>query len=152
MHAHLRDPGYEYKENIETGLRAAAAGGFTSVMCMPNTDPPVDNASTVKYIRNKADAAGLGKLYVAGAISKGLKGLELAEMGEMVSQGIIAVTDDGNPVMDSQLMRRALEYSRIFGIPVMAHEEDLALVGGGVMHEGLVSTTIGMKACPSAAE
>jgi dihydroorotase len=152
LHAHLRDPGYEYKETIETGLRAAAKGGFTSVLCMPNTDPPVDNASTVKYIRNKAAALNLGKLFVAGAISKGLKGQELAEMGEMVSQGVVAVTDDGRPVSDAQLMRRALEYSRIFGIPVMAHEEDLSLVGDGVMHEGLVSTIIGMKASPAAAE
>jgi len=152
MHAHLRDPGYEYKENIETGLRAAAKGGFTSVVCMPNTDPPVDNASTVKYIQNKAKRLSLGKLYIAGAVSKGLKGQELAEMGEMFAQGIIAVTDDGRPVSGAQLMRRALEYSRIFGIPVMAHEEDLSLVGDGVMHEGLVSTTLGMKASPAAAE
>jgi dihydroorotase len=152
LHAHLRDPGYEYKETIETGLRAAAKGGFTSVLCMPNTDPPVDNAATVKYIRNKAAALNLGKLFVAGAISKGLKGQELAEMGEMVAQGVVAVTDDGRPVSDAQLMRRALEYSRIFGIPVMAHEEDLSLVGDGVMHEGLVSTIIGMKASPAAAE
>lgn len=152
LHAHFRDPGYEYKETIETGLRAAAAGGYTSVVVMPNTDPPADTAATIQYMQERAADAGLGRLYVAGAISKKREGRELAEMGEMAAQGVVAVTDDGSGVADSQLMRRALEYSKIFNLPVMAHEEDMSLVAGGVMHEGLVSTTLGMKASPAAAE
>ena len=152
VHVHFREPGYEYKETIETGLQAAAAGGFTSVVCMPNTDPPADTASTVGYILEKAEDAQLGRLYVAGAISKGRKGKQLAEMGEMYKRGIVAVTDDGDGVVNPQLMRRVLEYSKIFNIPVMAHEEDPELFAGGVMHEGTVSTTMGMKAAPAAAE
>lgn len=152
IHVHFRDPGQEYKETIETGLRAAAAGGVTSVVVMPNTNPPADSAATVGYMLERAQAAGLGRLYVAGAISKGRAGKDLAEMGDMFAAGIVAVTDDGSGVADAQLMRRALEYSRIFKIPVMAHEEDADLAAGGVMHEGLVSTTIGLRGIPSAAE
>jgi len=152
IHVHFRDPGYEYKENLETGLRAAAAGGFTSVVCMPNTRPAVDNVSTVKYLREKAAAAGLGRLYVAGAVSKGRDGAELAEVGDMMREGIVAVTDDGSPVMNAQLMRRILEYTKIFGIAVMSHAEDKNLAGSGVMHEGLVSTKIGMRGIPAEAE
>lgn len=152
IHVHFRDPGYEYKENTESGLRAAAAGGFTSVVCMPNTRPAIDNISTVKYIVDKAMALGLGNLYVAGAISKGREGEELSEVGDMMREGIVAVTDDGSPVMNAQLMRRILEYTKIFGIPVMSHPEDKNLAGAGVVHEGLVSTRVGMRGIPAAAE
>jgi len=152
IHVHFRDPGYEYKETIESGLKAAAAGGFTSVVCMPNTRPPIDNKSVVKYIKDKAAAAGLGNIYIAGCISKGREGLELAEIGDMTNEGIVAVTDDGNPVMNAQLMRRALEYTKIFDIPVMSHSEDKNLAGAGVMNEGFVSTTLGLRGIPKAAE
>ncbi len=152
IHVHFRDPGYEYKENTESGLRAAAAGGFTSVVCMPNTRPAIDNISTVKYIVDKAKALGLGNLYVAGAISKGREGEELSEVGDMMREGIVAVTDDGSPVMNAQLMRRILEYTKIFGIPVMSHPEDKNLAGAGVVHEGLVSTRVGMRGIPAASE
>jgi dihydroorotase len=152
IHVHFRDPGYEYKEDIESGLRAAAAGGFTSVVVMPNTSPATDNASVVKYIKDKALAAGLGGLHVAGAISKGREGEKLAELGDMMSIGIAAVTDDGAPVMNAQLMRRMLEYTKMFGIPVMSHAEDKNLAGVGLIHEGLVSTTIGMRPIPAEAE
>ncbi|HOC93828.1 MAG TPA: dihydroorotase [bacterium] len=152
IHVHFRDPGYEYKENVATGLRAAAAGGFTSVVCMPNTKPDIDTKSVAKYVNDKARAAGLGRLFIAGAISKKREGAELAEIGDMMNEGIVAVTDDGNPVMNAQLMRRALEYTKMFGIPVMSHAEDKNLAGAGVMNEGMVSTTIGMRPIPKEAE
>jgi len=152
LHAHLREPGFEYKENLDSGLRAAVNGGFTGVVCMPNTDPAVDNKSVVKYLRERASGIGLARLYVAGAISQGRAGVELAEVGEMMEEGIVAVTDDGAPVMDSRLMRRAMEYSRIFSIPVMDHCEDRNLSAGGVMNEGLVSTMLGLGGIPSASE
>ncbi|HPI76844.1 MAG TPA: dihydroorotase [bacterium] len=152
IHVHFRDPGYEYKENVATGLRAASAGGFTSVVCMPNTKPDIDTKSVAKYVNDKARAAGLGRLFIAGAISKKREGAELAEIGDMMNEGIVAVTDDGNPVMNAQLMRRALEYTKMFGIPVMSHAEDKNLAGAGVMNEGMVSTTIGMRPIPKEAE
>lgn len=152
LHVHFRDPGYEYKEDIVSGLRAAAAGGFTSVVCMPNTRPAIDNASAVKYIKDKAAAAGLGRLYAAGAISQGRQGEKLSEVNDMMSEGIVAVTDDGSPVTNAQLMRRILEYTKMFGIPVMSHAEDINLASVGLMHEGYVSTVIGMRPIPAAAE
>ncbi|MEW6200702.1 MAG: dihydroorotase [bacterium] len=152
LHAHLREPGYEYKENLDSGLRAAVNGGFTSVVCMPNTNPAIDNRSVVKYLRERAAGIGLARLYIAGAISQGRAGKELAEIGEMMEERIVAVTDDGAPVMDSRLMRRAMEYSRIFSIPVMDHCEDRNLSAGGVMNEGLVSTMLGLSGIPAASE
>ncbi|MFH1538300.1 MAG: dihydroorotase [bacterium] len=152
LHAHLREPGFEYKENLVSGLRAAVRGGFTDVVCMPNTEPPVDNKSIVKYLLDRAKLIRLANLHVAGAISRGRAGEVLADIGEMAEQGIAAITDDGNSVMNARLMRRALEYSRIFGLPVMQHPEDTNLSAGGVMHEGLVSTTIGLSGIPAAAE
>ncbi len=152
MHVHLREPGYEYKENIDTGLKAAAAGGFTTIVCMPNTSPVVDTRSTVRFIKERAGAAGLGNLYVAGAASKGLEGRDMAEIGDMVAEGIVAVTDDGKSIADASLMRRVLEYIKMFDIPFMVHAESPELAGAGVMHEGLVATTIGMPGIPAQAE
>jgi len=152
IHVHLREPGYEYKETIATGSAAAVAGGFTSVCCMPNTKPVNDDPSITRFIRERGAAAGLARIYPIGAVSKGEEGQELAEIGEMVRQGAVAVSDDGRPVMNAELMRRALEYSRSFGVRVAAHEEDLNLAAGGSMHEGPVATRIGIRGIPSAAE
>ncbi len=152
LHVHLREPGYEYKETIDTGCRAAVTGGFTAVCCMPNTDPVNDNPSVTEYILSRAQDVGLARVYPVGAVSRGLEGHAMAEIGEMVEAGIVAVTDDGKPVANSRLMRRVLEYSRSFGIPVLAHEEDPELAAGGAMNEGEVSTLMGMQGIPSAAE
>lgn len=152
MHVHLREPGYEYKETIETGLKAAAAGGFTSVVCMPNTDPAIDTRSTVKYVKEQAEAAGLGRLFIAAAGTKGIAGREMSEIGDMAAEGIVAVTDDGKSIGGASMMRRVLEYISMFDLPYMVHAELAELAGGGVMHEGLVSTTIGMPGIPSQAE
>ncbi len=152
IHVHLREPGYEYKETIATGSAAAVAGGFTAVCCMPNTKPVNDDPSITRFIMERGAAVGLARIYPIGAVSKGEKGEELAEIGEMVRQGAVAVSDDGRPVMNAELMRRALEYSRSFEIPVAAHEEDLNLSAGGSMHEGPVATRIGIRGIPSAAE
>ncbi len=151
IHVHLREPGYEYKETIATGAAAAAAGGFTAVCCMPNTKPVNDDPSITRFIKERG-ASALVRVYPIGAVSKGEEGQELAEIGEMVRQGAVAVSDDGRPVMNAQLMRRALEYAQSFGIPVAAHEEDLDLSAGGSMHEGPVATRIGIRGIPSAAE
>lgn len=152
LHVHLREPGQEYKETVETGARAAVAGGFTSVVAMPNTRPVNDNASVTELVLARAAAAGLARVYPAGAISKGSAGEELAEYGELKAAGCVAVTDDGRPVSSPALMRRALEYARAFDLPVAVHEEELALVGKGVMHEGPASTRLGLKGIPAAAE
>lgn len=152
MHVHLRDPGLEYKEDIATGSRAAAAGGFTSVACMPNTKPVIDNKAVTSYILNKARNEALVNIFPVGAITQGSKGDTLAEMGEMKEAGCVAVSDDGKPVCNSELMRRALEYAKGIGIAVICHSEDLALVGEGVMNEGFVSTELGLKGIPWAAE
>jgi dihydroorotase len=152
IHVHLREPGFEHKENIETGCRAAVAGGFTAVCCMPNTDPVADDASVIRFIRERAEEVGLARVYPIGAVSKGQKGEELAEIGEMVRAGAVAISDDGRPVANAQLMRRALEYALSFNVPVAAHEEDPDLAAGGSMHEGVVSTRIGLHGIPSAAE
>ncbi|WP_183361880.1 dihydroorotase [Geomonas limicola] len=152
MHVHLRDPGLEYKEDIATGSRAAAAGGFTSLACMPNTKPVIDNKAVTSYILNKARNEALVNIFPVGAITQGSKGDTLAEMGEMKEAGCVAVSDDGKPVCNTELMRRALEYAKGVGIAVICHSEDLSLVGEGVMNEGYVSTELGLKGIPWAAE
>ncbi len=152
IHVHLREPGFEYKETVQTGTRAAAAGGFTSVACMANTDPVHDNRSVTGHIKSEAERWGYARVYPIGAISKGLLGQELAEIGEMVGAGAVAVSDDGKPVMNAELMRRALLYAQHFGIPVIQHAEDLHLSGKGVMHEGEWSTKLGLEGIPGSAE
>ncbi len=151
MHVHLREPGEEYKETIESGTRAAAAGGFTGVACMPNTKPVNDCQSVTRFILEKA-ANAYARVYPVGAISKGSAGDSLAEFGEMKEAGVVAVSDDGMPVLDSQLMRRALEYASNFALPVISHSEDLALSRNGVMNEGFLSTSMGLKGIPHVAE
>jgi dihydroorotase len=152
MHVHLREPGYEYKETIRTGTAAAVAGGFTSVACMANTDPVNDSGAVTSYILEQARMAGTAEVFPIGAVSVGLRGERLAEIGEMRRAGIVAVSDDGRPVTDGALMRRALEYCRMFDMPVIAHEEDLQLAAGGVMHEGVVALRLGLRGTPAAAE
>jgi dihydroorotase len=152
LHTHLREPGQEDLETVATGAAAAAAGGFTAVCAMPNTDPVADNQGVVGFIVRQAQRAGKARVYPIGAISVGQKGQQLAEFGEMVGAGAVAVSDDGKPVMSSHLMRTALEYARVFGIPVADHCEEMTLAQGGAMHEGLVSTRLGLKGIPSAAE
>lgn len=152
MHVHLRDPGLEYKEDIVSGSRAAAAGGFTSVACMPNTKPVNDNKAVATYIIAKAKSEGLVNVFPIGAITQGSHGERLSEMGELKEAGCVAVSDDGRPVINSELMRRALEYAKGMGIMVISHAEDLSLVGEGVMNEGFVSTELGLKGIPWAAE
>ncbi|MBT1071577.1 dihydroorotase [Pelotalea chapellei] len=152
MHVHLRDPGLEYKEDIISGTRAAVSGGFTSVCCMPNTKPAIDNKAIVSYIINKARTEGFCNVFPIGAITYGLQGDRMSEMGELKESGCVAVSDDGHPVANSELMRRALEYARGMGILVITHAEDLTLVGEGVMNEGFTSTEIGLKGIPRVAE
>jgi dihydroorotase len=152
MHVHLREPGHEHKEVIETGTRAAAAGGFTSVACMPNTDPVNDSLSVTEFIVSEARRRGVVNVFPIGSISKGGAGEELAEIGDMVRAGAVAVSDDGRPVSSSYLMRMALEYTRVFDIPVIDHCEDRSLAAGGVMNEGKTSTLLGLRGMPGAAE
>ncbi len=152
MHVHLREPGEEYKETIETGTAAAVAGGFGAVACMPNTQPVNDSAPVTEFIRRRAEQYGHCRVYPVGAVTKGLKGKELAEFGELRQAGAVAVTDDGRPVTDSLLMRRALEYARAFDLVVISHSEDLRLSEGGLMNEGAVSTRLGLRGIPAAAE
>ncbi len=152
IHVHLREPGQEYKETVRTGTMAAAAGGFTAVACMANTDPVNDNRSVTEHILLEARRHGFARVYPIGAISKGLAGQELAEIGEMVRTGARAVSDDGKPVMNAELMRRALLYAQHFGIPVIQHAEDLNLTGAGVMHEGEWSTRLGLPGIPGSSE
>jgi len=152
IHVHLREPGNEDEETVASGARAAAAGGFTAICSMPNTDPVTDNQAAVGFIVRQSGRAGLARVYPIGAVSLGQKGERLAEFGEMVGAGAVAVSDDGKPVASSHLMRTALEYARTFGIPVADHCEDPALASGGVMHEGLVATRLGLKGIPAAAE
>ncbi len=152
LHTHLREPGFEYKENVDTGVAAAIAGGFTTICCMPNTNPVNDNASVTELILERAKKAGKANILPVGAITRGLKGEELSEIGELISAGCVAISDDGMPVMNSLIMRRALEYAKIFGIPVIDHCEDLNLTDGGVMFEGAVSTALGLKGIPAASE
>jgi dihydroorotase len=152
LHCHLREPGQEYKETVATGLRAALAGGFTSVVAMPNTKPVNDNTAITELMLARAAAAGAARLYPVGCVSKGQNGEELAEFGELKTAGCVALSDDGKPVGSVALMRRALEYARAFGLPLAVHEEEMGLVGKGVMHEGPASTRLGLKGIPSAAE
>ncbi len=152
LHVHLREPGFEYKETIATGTAAAAAGGFTAVCAMANTDPVADDAPTVAFVVRRARETGRVRVHPIGAISKGLKGEELAEIGSMKAEGIVAVSDDGKGVQNASLMRRAMEYAGMFDLPVVTHSEDAGLAMGGVMNEGWVSTRLGLAGQPAAAE
>ncbi|PLY02874.1 MAG: dihydroorotase, partial [Desulfuromonas sp.] len=152
IHVHLRDPGLEYKEDIISGTRAAAAGGVTSVACMPNTSPVNDNRPVTRHIINKAKEQGSANVFPIGSVTKGMKGEVLAEMGEMLEAGCVGFSDDGLPVKDGEMMRRALEYASTFGAPVLTHAEDLSLVAGGSMNEGPVATELGLKGIPWVAE
>jgi dihydroorotase len=154
LHTHLREPGFEHKETIESGCGAAVAGGFTALCCMPDTDPdPVnDDPAVTAFIVKRAEQIGLAKVYPVGAASVGLKGDEMAEIGEMVRAGAVAISDDCKPVSNAQLVRRVLEYARSFDVPIAAHEEDLDLSAGGSMHEGGVSARIGLRGIPTSAE
>lgn len=152
IHVHLREPGYEWKETIKTGTSAAVAGGFTSVACMANTSPVNDEPYVTEYILRKAKTEGLCNVFPIGATSKGLKGDELANIGELKGAGCVAISDDGRPVMNADLMRRALEYASSFGITVISHAEDLTLAIGGAMNEGVMATRLGLKGIPNAAE
>jgi len=152
MHVHLREPGGEHKETIESGTRAAAAGGFTSVACMPNTDPWNDSLSVTEYIVAEARRRGVVNVFPVGCVSKGGRGEELAEIGDMVRSGAVAVSDDGRPVGNSYLLRMAMEYTKIFGIPLIDHCEDTMLSAQGVMNEGYYSTVLGLKGIPKTAE
>lgn len=152
MHVHLREPGEEYKETIASGTRAAAAGGFTAVACMPNTNPINDNQSVTSLILGKAAAEGSARVYPVGAISKNSKGTELAEYGELKKAGAVAVSDDGRPVANSQLMRRALEYSGNHNLLVISHAEEVSLSENGAMNEGPLSTRLGLRGIPTVAE
>jgi dihydroorotase len=152
MHVHLREPGFEYKETIATGARAAVAGGVTSLACMANTRPVNDCAAVTRYILERAEAAALAKVYPIGAVSVALEGQRLAEFAGMREAGIVGVSDDGMPVSDAELMRRALEYTKLFRMPVIAHAEDRTLAAGGVMHEGAVALRLGLRGIPAAAE
>ena len=152
IHVHLREPGQEHKETIATGTAAAVAGGFTAVACMPNTDPINDHASVTEFILKRAAEAGLARVYPIGAVSIGSKGDQLTEIGDLHKAGCVAITDDGRPVVTALLMRRAMEYATMFGIPVIDHCEDPSLKGDGVAHEGAVSGILGLKGIPGAAE
>ena len=152
MHVHLREPGREEDETIETGTRAALAGGFTSVACIPNTEPPIDTQAAVEFIHQKAARADTCNVFVVACASKNREGKELAEIGQLVEAGAVAFSDDGSPVYDAELMRRIFEYCRMFDKPFLAHEEVLELTAGGVMHEGLVSLVLGLTGMPAAGE
>ena len=152
IHVHLREPGQEYKEDVKSGTRAAAVGGFTAVASMPNTDPANDSRSVTEFIVGESRRAGYARVYPIGAVSKGQKGRELAEIGDMVAGGAVGISDDGLPVENPELMRLALLYAQHFGIPVIQHAEDLALARDGVMHEGEWSTRLGLPGHPASAE
>lgn len=152
MHVHLREPGFEHKETIYTGTRAAVAGGITAVAAMPNTNPVADNQSVIAFVKDKGRQVGYAKVFPIGAITKGSQGEELAEIGDMYEAGAVAISDDGKPVMNGQLMRLAMEYARMFDLPVISHAEDLKLANDGFMHEGYVSTVLGFRGIPSVAE
>ena len=154
MHVHLREPGYEYKETIASGCAAAAAGGFTAVCCMPNTNPPIDDESVIRFIQAKARVAmeGLVDVHPVGAVTMGRKGEHLAPLAELASAGAVAFSDDGDPVFDAEIMRRALEYSVMFNRPVIQHAQDPSLSKGGVANEGAVATALGLPVIPRLAE
>ena len=152
MHVHLREPGHEHKETVATGVAAAVAGGFTAVACMPNTEPVNDDAGITRLILARAAKAGLARVYPIGAVTKGQAGEQLAEIGELRAAGCVAVSDDGRPVANASLMRRALEYAAMFDMPVIDHCEDLSLAGDGVAHEGHHAAVLGLRGLPAAAE
>ena len=152
MHVHLREPGFSHKETIESGARAAAAGGFTTVVCMPNTLPAADNPSTIAWIKDRAAAVASVNVLPTGAISKNLAGEELAPIGSLAQAGVVAITDDGHCVQSHEVMRRAVEYARMVGVPVLDHCQDYNLVGNGVVHEGYWSTLLGLPGWPAAGE
>lgn len=152
LHVHFREPGFEYKETIQSGSAAAVAGGFTTVCCMPNTSPINDNQAVTEFILERARVAGLANVLPVGAITKGSEGKELAEIGDLRRSGCVAISDDGQPVMNSLVMRRAMEYARAFDLTVVDHCEDLHLAEGGCMNEGLISTELGLPGIPAAAE
>ena len=152
LHAHLREPGQSAKETIATGTAAAARGGFTSVVCMPNTSPAIDNAGTVALIHERAREQGVVNVFVAGAITKNIEGEELASIGSLKSAGVVAITDDGHCIQNNDMMRRALEYAKMFDLTVMDHCQDYSLVTDGVMHEGYWSTALGLRGWPAAGE
>jgi dihydroorotase len=152
MHVHLREPGQEHKETVATGTAAAVAGGFTAVACMPNTSPVNDNAGVTRYILEKAAEANLARVYPIGAVSRGQKGAELADLAELHESGCVAVTDDGHPVATAMLMRRALEYTSMFDMPVIEHCEEQTLKGDGVAHEGFQASALGLRGIPGEAE
>ena len=152
MHVHLREPGFEEDETIETGTAAALAGGFTSIACMPNTDPPIDTQGTVEFTLDRAERAGHCNVFVTACVSKNREGKELAEIGQLVEAGTVAFTDDGSPVADAELMRRAFEYCLMFDKPILNHAEIKELTQHGVMHEGLTSMVLGLPGIPAAAE
>ena len=152
MHVHLREPGQEHKETVATGTAAAVAGGFTAVACMPNTSPVNDNAGVTEYMLKKAAEANLARVYPIGAVSRGQKGEQLADIAELRAAGCVAITDDGRPVATALLMRRALEYASMFDMPVIEHCEDQTLKGDGVAHEGFQASSLGLRGIPSEAE
>ena len=152
MHVHLREPGFRHKETIESGARAAAAGGFTTVICMPNTSPVADNPSTIAWIKDRAAAVACVNVLPAGAISKNLAGEELAPIGSLAQAGVVAITDDGHCVQNHEVMRRSLEYARMVGVPVLDHCQDYNLVGNGVVHEGSWSILLGLPGWPASGE
>lgn len=152
VHVHLREPGGEHKETIESGARAAVAGGFTTVVAMPNTDPPIDSPASVGFVRARGAAAGLARVFPSGCITLGQKGEQLTEFGELMAAGAVCITDDGKPVMNAGLMRMALEYAQSFDLPVAVHEEELTLSRGGTMNEGIIATRLGLTGIPNAAE
>ena len=152
MHVHLREPGQEHKETIASGTSAAVAGGFTAVACMPNTVPVNDSASVTEFIVKRAAEAGLARVYPIGAVSVGSNGEQLTEIGDLRAAGCVAVSDDGRPVATALLMRRALEYASMFGMPVIEHAEDPSLKGDGVAHEGAVAGLLGLRGIPGVAE
>ncbi len=152
IHCHLREPGFEHKETMETGTRAAARGGFTTVCCMANTEPPIDSRASVEYILRTAAAQAMVRVLPIACISRGRQGKELAEMGDLAEAGAVGFSDDGSPVADASLMRHALEYSSAFALPVIEHCEELSVAHEGVMHEGWVSNRLGLRGIPAAAE
>ncbi len=152
MHVHLREPGFEYKEDIRTGTRAAARGGFTAVACMPNTQPVLDSGLLIAAVRDKARRSGLVRVYPIGAVTKGLRGEEMAELGRMRREGAVAFSDDGMPVLSAEMMRCALEYAAMLGVPVIAHCEEKSLVGEVGINSGRIATRLGLRGMPAAAE
>ena len=152
LHVHLREPGFEYKEDIASGTRAAAAGGFTSICCMPNTDPVIDNAAVASFVKERAAKSGVVNVYPIGAVTRQQAGKELAEIAELVTAGCVGLSDDGKPVLGSDIMRHAMDYANMFNLPILSHCEDTGLSAGGQMNEGYYSTIFGLQGIPDEAE